>query len=137
MSEGESETQGQPVSDEPYFQDLCDKLVPQAIVAGLPLKEFWESTLDDVRIYFEAYEEKRKEDYGRLYTSAQLIGIAVASYNPMSQGKLKFPSIHECFPKLFKEETQNKAQDWRIIKDRLMTFAKNHNEKERLKDNDC
>lgn len=90
------------------------------------LQEFWEGTLEDVNIYSEAYRENTKRRYTDMYNNAKLIGIAVASYNPIGDAKGKFPKLHDFFPQLFEEE-QAKPMDWQIIEDRLRDFATGHN----------
>lgn len=48
------------------------------------------------------------------YNTAALTGVAI---NEPS----KFPKLHDAFPSLFEQETQ---QDWRIMKERMEDFVR-------------
>jgi hypothetical protein len=101
-----------------------------AVYCGVGIKEFWDLTIKEVSILIEAYNKHQKEqlqwEAQLCYDNAMLIGRTTAFI--MSGGKDKIPQKYEVFPTLFEKPTPQQ-QDWRIAKERLMNFAKAHNQK--------
>ena len=52
-----------------------------------------------------------------VYNGAALTGVAVSDPK-------KFPKLEDAFPNLFERKEQ---QDWRVMKERMETFATRHN----------
>ena len=85
---------------------------------------FWTSTLTEIRQVLESRERRLRLEMQRQaamdYRHAFLVGAVFAG---------KAPPIHEAYPGLFEE----KRQDWRVAKERLMKYAEAHNRKMRKK----
>ncbi len=100
---------------------MIETALPAALDAGMTPTEFWTATIAEIRQVLESRERCLKRelqqqaalDYRHAYLVAALFGG-------------KSPSIHEVYPALFEEE---KKQDWRIAKERLLRYAEAHNRK--------
>jgi len=93
-------------------------LIHTALSAGVPFKEIGNMSTDEIALASQVKQEQNKELAQLLawtiYNGAALMAVAV------NEPK-KFPKIEDAFPSLFERETQ---QDWRIMKERMETFAK-------------
>ena len=100
---------------------MIETTLPAALDAGMTPTAFWTATITEIRQVLESRERCLKRemqqqaalDYRHAYLVAALFGG-------------KSPSIHEVYPALFEEE---KKQDWRIAKERLLRYAEAHNKK--------
>lgn len=100
-----------------------------ALYVGIGAVDYWHLTYGEIVATIEVYnsrkEEERKENEVNLYTLANLIGLSVAR---LFSEKNKFPTIYELFPDDF-NEISSPSEDWRVMKERFLKFAKSHNAK--------
>jgi hypothetical protein len=96
-----------------------DKLYESCIENGLFIEKFWDMTYKEISDYINAYKNKSetesREKATLTYIYGQLMGFAF--HNPKA-----YPKITDIFPDLFTEE-QQKPQDWRIMKERIMYYG--------------
>ena len=91
----------------------------------MSIAEYWDSTIEEVGFYLDAYKLKREAEAHKLYQQAYLNGVAYSFYSPLSSSKKHFPKFSEFFPEYGGKESQQ--QDWRIAKERMEKFAMLHN----------
>jgi len=95
-------------------------LTHTALSAGIPFAEIRNMSTDEIALTSQVKQEQNEELAQLLawiaYNTAALIAVAV-------NDPKKFPTLEEAFPSLFKQKGQQQ-QDWRIMKERMETFAK-------------
>lgn len=106
-------------------------MLPDALVCGIKIDEFWELTYGEISLYITAYQKRRemelKERAIMDYKLGDLIGISAGR---LMDSKCKYPQIEEVYPNFFEEVVKEKPkQDWEKQKEILMNYANAHNQK--------
>jgi hypothetical protein len=87
----------------------------------VPLGDIGSMAVDEIALVAQVKHEQNKELAQTMawivYNGAALVGVAI------NEPK-KFPSLEDAFPSLFEKKGQ---QDWRIMKERMESFAKTKN----------
>lgn len=104
-------------------------MLPNAIMCGIKMSDFWDYTYGELIIIIQAMNDKEmlrmRQEALNTYILADLIGASVAR---LMDKNSKFPAIHDVYPSLF-EKPQPKQQDWQLTKARLLEYANAHNKK--------
>lgn len=117
------------------FNELFERLYPNAIDCGIDVWQFWDMTLKEIRMVMESYQRKEetraKRELAINYNLAGLVSDFVAR---KLNGK-KLPSLYETFPALaegISPEKQNKQREYNeamAYKIKFMGFMTAHNAK--------
>lgn len=102
---------------------------PSALDAGMTPKEFWESTVAEIRDRLESWGRR---ETARIRERAVMDYRLAALISSACFGKM--PRPHEAYPGIF--EPPDEIQDWRIMKERLSRYAAAHNRKRAVNHHD-
>lgn len=114
--------------------------MPQAVIAGVKIDEYWELTFGEINMYIDAYNQKKEEELKQQLTvahaQADLIGASVAR---LMDKNAKYPSLFDAFPGIFAKEKQQydelmAEQAWKVQMARLMEYSQFHNNKRKAKE---
>lgn len=103
-------------------------MLPFAIEAGVPVREYWLLTLYEINASIKGYQQRLQTQATLDYIQADLIA---ASVGRLLDKKIKYPPKEKAYPALFKEDSRSQKITTEVAKQRLMMFAAHHNEKMR------
>lgn len=116
------------------MRELFDRLLPVYLENGGGVFDFYDLSYGEIMIVIDANKSRVKHEAqisaSMFYTLARLTSYSFADPS-------KMPSIQESFPSLFEATESVEAQpvqDWRLMKDILMGYSEQHNEKMKRKE---
>jgi len=100
-------------------------MYPSALEVGINPFDYWEMTFGEISETINAYNRRKKTEMqwqaSVQYKLADLVGISVGR---LLDSNIEFPTLETSFPGLFEDVVENeKQQDWRILKERMMDYA--------------
>ena len=99
----------------------------------MSIDQFWDSTLDEIKLYIKAYNDKLKEDISLAYMESKNTALFVGC---VLAGK-QIPSLLDLYPGLYQNEiqaaTERQTIEWQ--KEMLKVFADERNHYLEVKNN--
>lgn len=100
-------------------------MYPKAVEAGIDADKYWSMTYEEIVIQAEANVAKRKQELEQQamldYKAAQLNAYALNEPKKMPKFEDHYPFAK---PEVENEEdNQQKQQDWRVMKERMMDYT--------------
>lgn len=98
-------------------------MYPKAVESGIDADKYWSMTYEEIVVQAEANANKRKAELEQQamldYKAAQLNAYALNEPKKMPKFEDHYP-----FTKIGNEpEEENKQQDWRVMKERMMNYT--------------
>lgn len=109
-------------------------MYPNALEAGISAYDYWEMTYGEIINTIKSYNTRKKTEMqwnaSVNYKLADLIGISVSR---LLDDNVEFPKIESAFPGLFEDivEQKPKQQDWKVMKDRMESYADGWNNRKK------